>query len=527
MLTSAHCVQDYALSCTTVAAAPFSVTFAEPGGGWSSQASYSARSVPVQGIAQRPELFDLGPCSASDTFHCGDSYENVRKAVDHSKELVVLYLADEAPADAAPLPVMINANVDSTHSAAEVGIKGDLVSWVNGHQPLITTAGYGVGSHAYTVGSDTQRGRDYGVQRWVATSTSFGGALGAANCNASVPSSSQPGVVASPDDLSLDDIGDPDAVAPGTQYPGSQQSHSGRGDSGGPALVGQGPASHGIAPDPLPAPSAADVYDPARNYVVGTASLWVSSGSTPRTAFTPTWTEEASEFLMSALHDEDLDGHADAVDDDNDNDTCDDDEDQHPDDHDVSIGTVIRVNCSPSHSTWFGDESLDVDGDRIPNCADDDDDGDGILDQNDSCPVHASQFCVQFGPSCPWGPLFVDCRLAGCNDLLIRISSVINPDPTRAPLFRVLASEPYVVTVAPPTGTSIEQAAQLLAGAGTRQLLELEVVERAGRVRGSIAAYDPANVRIGSLRGATALQLRLARDGSAFEVLGVQAPRTR
>jgi hypothetical protein len=59
MLTSAHCMQDHALGCTTLAATAMNVVFAEPNGGWADQASYDARTVAIESFAVRPELFDL------------------------------------------------------------------------------------------------------------------------------------------------------------------------------------------------------------------------------------------------------------------------------------------------------------------------------------------------------------------------------------------------------------------------------------------------------------------------------------
>jgi hypothetical protein len=193
------------------------------------------------------------------------------------------------------------------------------------------------------------RGRDYGVQRWISPSSHYAGYLGADTCNAQNPSSGEPAVVVSPDDLPLSTIGDANAVAPGTTYPDAGQSHSGGGDSGGPILVGQGIASNGAAPTMLPAPASGDSYNTSLNYVAGTASLWVSNGAYPATAFNPTWTHSASTFLMQALHDGDGDGYADAVDDDLDNDGCDDDVDQHPDDRYVPIGVVAPLQLQPKH----------------------------------------------------------------------------------------------------------------------------------------------------------------------------------
>ena len=521
MLTSAHCLQDHALGCTTLAATPMNVVFAQANGGWSGEASYLARTVAIEGFAARPELFDLGQCEVSDTFHCGPS---LRENIDHSKELVVLYLADEAPADAVPLPIMVHPNVDTTHFAAEVGKFSGLPTWVDDNEPVVTTVGYGVGSHAYAVDGDQVRGRDYGVQRWIATSTSFAGYLGASDCNSEQPWSTEPGVVVAPDDLSPSQVGDADLVAAGASFAGSDFSHSGGGDSGGPILVGKGSASNGVSPTALPPPSASSSYDANRSYIAGTASLWVGTATEFRTAFTPTWTLAAGTFLKQALHDSDQDGYADAVDDDTDNDGCDDDADQHPSDRWVPIGTVHHLNCRPHSSPWLGDEGTDSDGDGLLNCEDPNDDNDAFLDGPDDCPVHTSGLCYRVGETCPLEPLFFDCRLGGCNELLVRISSVINPDPTRTWSYAVRSIDARTIVVSAPRELAIDTAAKIFTGIGARAPtgdLLIELVGSDGRARATLALYEPTRATIGRLSGTTSLELRFATDGKSLSVQGL------
>jgi hypothetical protein len=528
MLTSGHCMPAHALSCTNVATSPLAVTFAEPDGGWTDLASFNARTIQVQGFVRRSELFDLSQCSSADTYDCSDAE---RPLIDPTKELIVMYLAAEAPADATPLPILVHPSTDTSHSAAEVGVFPTLETWVQS-EPVVTTVGYGVGSHAETVGTMQLRGRDYGLQRWVETSTDFAGFLGASDCNTLVASASRPGVVVSPADLTAAQVGDPWAVAAGQDWQGSQHSHSGGGDSGGPVLVGQGIGAKGDAPTPYAGPGGGSSYDPGRNYVAGTASLWVSYGGELATGFNPTWTASASAFLMSALYDSDGDRWADPVDEDRDGDGCDNGVDQHPDDRWVPIGTEVRPNCSPSTAPWLGDESLDSDSDGVPNCRDDDDDGDLIPDEQDGCPVHAGNLCVKAGPPCPWNRAFFDCRTAGCFELLVRFSSLINPDPTRELFFPVLQVAEGVLTVGPAEGMTAAESARMLArgaiSAGRISgVTTLEVVGPYGRVGpdtvgGVLAAYEPGRVRVRDLRGATALELRFGRDGRSLEIAGTR-----
>jgi hypothetical protein len=521
MLTSGHCVRDYVLGCTTLAANPLNVVFAENNGGWAGEASYDARTVAIEGMVARPEVFDLSQCDASDTYNCSPSE---RKNLDHSKELVVLYLADDAPAGAVPLPIMVHPSVDTSHFAAEVGKFSGLTTWVNNNDPVVTTVGYGVGSHAYTVDGAQVRGRDYGVQRWIATTSTFANHLGAADCNSDEPSTSEPGVVVAADGLSKTEVGNASDVAAGADFSSSNFSHSGEGDSGGPILVGKGSSSNGVSPTVLPAPSAASSYDVNRSYIAGTASLWVGTSTEFRTAFTPTWTLAASNFLKDALHDTDQDGWADPVDEDIDGDGCNNGADQHPEDRWVRIGTVHHLNCRPNSSPWLGDESLDSDGDGLRNCEDPNDDNQGGLDGLDSCPVHANQVCYRAGSTCPLEPLFFDCRLGGCNDLLIRISSVINPDPTRTWTYAVKSIDARTIVVSAPRDLGLDASARVFAGIGVRAplgALLVEVVDINGRARGTIALYEPSRATIGSLTGATSLQLRLGSDGQSIDIRGI------
>ena len=266
---------------------------------------------------------------------------------------------------------------------------------------------------------------------------------------------------------------------------------------------------------------------------------------------------------MTALHDSDGDDYADVEDDDLDGDGCDNDVDNHPNERWVPIGTRIHPNCTPSKTTWLGDESLHSDDDGIPDCEDDDDDNDDVDDVDDPCPTDPDDACWTFGQTCPWNPQFFDCRVFGCGELLLKFMSLINPDPTRDLFFRILSVDERVVTVAPPEGLSLEQGARVLAagppkatrairaapgrtvlrrktGAETRtppsaperRLFGLEVVGPYGRfggenIGGFVAAFEPGRVRVGSLRDANALELRFDKGGRGLEIVGVKVDLER
>jgi hypothetical protein len=367
------------------------------------------------------------------------------------------------------------------------------------------------------------------VQQLVATSSTFFGYLGADTCNSAAPVSNQPGVVASPEDLFLADIVDPLEVDPGAQFD-AKHSHSGRGDSGGPVLLGQGAAAKGISPTALPPPGPGSGYNPSRQYIAGTASINVGSGQMLATAFNPTWTLSATNFLMAALHDSDGDRYADAVDDDRDGDGCNNQVDQHADDRYVEVGTVLHFNCNPPRTAILADESVDTDDDGLADCEDPNDDNDKLFDFEDPCPLTESELCFQFGTVCSWNSQFFDCGLGGCNEIELKFSRLVNPDPTASVFFPVVSARQNVVVVAPAAGLSVEQSARVLAGGGnalfgqTTELFLLEVVGPDGEIRGILIAYGPGDVSVANLGGANGLELRFGVPGVGLVVNGIRLP---
>jgi hypothetical protein len=370
------------------------------------------------------------------------------------------------------------------------------------------------------------RGLDFGQQRWLETETKFDSYGGTLDCNTLKTPSVERGVVVSPKDISPSDV--PGLIVPsGFEVPGAEHSHTGKGDSGGPVLVGTGPSARGDNPTPLPPPAVGDFYDPAKHYVVGTASAFVNTENTLKTAFTPTYTAGAAAFLRDALHDSDDDGYADPVDDDADNDGCENDVDQHPNDDSVRVGTLLNPNCTPHTSGWYKTEGGNSDGDGLLDCEDLDDDNDNIPDTGDDCPVHVGPWCIKAGHTCPWDPRIFHCIFGACNESL-RFQNVVNPDPTRRFIFPIHSFAERTVVVGPATGLSVEESALVLAGQVARnaeapatapsELFVLEVIDREQRVLTSVAAYGAAGVRVGNLRGARALELHFSVDGQSLEI---------
>ena len=147
----------------------------------------------------------------------------------------------------------------------------------------------------------------------------------------------------------------------------------------------------------------------------------------------------------------------------------------------------------------------------------------------DSCPVDDDQFCFRFGPPCPWNPIFFDCAFVDCNDLVLRLSSLINPDPTEDLLIPVLSSSPYEVVVGAIAGMTLDETVQALLGevaagaaqaaAASTESLTLKVVSPGGEVL-LLAVYEPSDVIVGDLDGANALTLRFDPAGGTLEIVG-------
>jgi hypothetical protein len=245
-------------------------------------------------------------------------------------------------------------------------------------------------------------------------------------------------------------------------------------------------------------------------------------------------------------HDLDGDGLGNACDSDIDGDLCDNDADQHPMESMIEVGRSTGPCCSGENDEILLWEGEDSDRDGARNCEDPDDDNDGVCDDAaavrgvctagpDPCPAGdiggIPGTCTRIVP-CPCAPLdWLDCRLGDCYQFLVKVVSVINPDPTRALVFEHVEIAAQRLYVQAPPGMSVMETAEamlsggLRAGAGGavaaggagaaggdvdgdgagRAGLRLELWRRGGaggreQFIALIAEYDPSSVRVGDLR---------------------------
>ncbi|WP_163988004.1 thrombospondin type 3 repeat-containing protein [Pyxidicoccus caerfyrddinensis] len=254
----------------------------------------------------------------------------------------------------------------------------------------------------------------------------------------------------------------------------------------------------------------------------------------------------------------DGDKEGDSCDADDDNDLCLDAADDKPKEDSTRIGWRIAANCPDTAREVFGWDGADSDGDGVRNCADADDDQDGIADGEDVCPVNpGSELACQFpSVSCPVQTFWKVCQFGGCNRFEIRISSRVNPSWT---VVNFVISEEAVVML--PSGAETVEAieaavlGQVQASAvvgqrglptvggaqrhqapaatsqrGTSRMVRLEIwskgtPRRPGRFVARIAEYDPLEVRQGKSTGGTALIVKVADNGTGISVEKASAPR--
>jgi len=223
--------------------------------------------------------------------------------------------------------------------------------------------------------------------------------------------------------------------------------------------------------------------------------------------------------------DTDNDGVGDVCDLDDDDDGCIDRGDQHPLESSVVIGTRIHVNCAINESPWYGFEGDDTDGDGLLNCLDLDDDNDSILDDEDACPNHADQTCVTPGEVCPLIPLWDICLLGGCNELFLRLESLINPDPTTTVLFHDFQFVGDQLVISPLPDRSLSETAMALlgemalpGGITPEGMLQLDLMAPSAveseppRVIATLATYDPRVANAGNIVNGRRLAVQLPDD---------------
>ena len=233
----------------------------------------------------------------------------------------------------------------------------------------------------------------------------------------------------------------------------------------------------------------------------------------------------------------DGDAEGDACDLDDDNDFCPDKTDDKPKQDSSVIGFKIAANCPDSTVDVWGWDGDDSDGDGARNCEDTDDDNDGVPDTGDKCPVDAPKSgsipgfeCNKGAVSCPFQVPWDVCMFGGCNELLIKILSVINPDPIVIEKFRIVGNSVYLQPSANQTLAQIEEAvlaqSQIAAiaessrgavgraarGRSSRTTMRMEVWSRdapgkPGRRLATVAEYDPRSVHLIAQDGQPALKI--------------------
>jgi hypothetical protein len=219
----------------------------------------------------------------------------------------------------------------------------------------------------------------------------------------------------------------------------------------------------------------------------------------------------------------------DACDTDDDNDNCLDGNDEKPKSDTAPVGTRIMANCSPSSVTVLGFDGVDTDNDGILNCADPDNDNDGIPDSNDGCPVNTGNKLLDcmFPPgSCPFQHWWDVCSFGGsCQELLIALIARVNPDPTVIffERFEVIDRQIYL---APNARMDMRRMRELLTGKARETAagrLTLEVWARGsdgkpGRRLATIAEFDARSVRSIRADGSAALRISVAADGKSIKL---------
>jgi len=265
----------------------------------------------------------------------------------------------------------------------------------------------------------------------------------------------------------------------------------------------------------------------------------------------------------------DGDGDGDVCDPDDDEDGCFDEpglypQDQHPEDAMWKIGTFMYgPYCTGGlDPTWKGFEGggIDTDGDGVPDCADYDDDNDGLCDDNEtlaSGPGVPAGGCVGPDPcrlihdagvgplacsklvDCPQTTWWDVCMFGGCMELFAKFTSRINPSPETEilldrievlnqtlyglPASGLTASQSAVMigglagVAAPGAVAGIEKAANSnapVAAAPERVLVEIWRRSAAGgeRLLATVGEFDAARLRLGNVSRGRVLRLSVEVD---------------
>ena len=237
----------------------------------------------------------------------------------------------------------------------------------------------------------------------------------------------------------------------------------------------------------------------------------------------------------------DGDSQGDACDADDDNDNCLDEIDDKPKEGSSKIGSRIAANCSPSTRPVYGWDGLDTDKDGALNCSDNDDDNDGIPDASDPCPIHHKDkgniICSLYPPViCPFATFWDVCQLGGCNELLLKLVAVVNPDPTieifefftirgRTLYINASAKQPVeqIENVIAQKASSATRAARSGKAKASTRAMRLEIwtknrLGNPGKFVALVAQFNQVNTRQLKATGNGSLKLTVALKGTGVTI---------
>jgi Zn-dependent metalloprotease len=166
---------------------------------------------------------------------------------------------------------------------------------------------------------------------------------------------------------------------------------------------------------------------------------------------------------------EDLDGDGigDVCDDDMDGDGCKNNVDQHPTSFVARDGVWISATCNPRQGITYAPENGDHNHNGILDCQDPDDDGDGIPDDQDPCPLVPGANAAQCQTIRDCGATPKDwwaiCAFGGCNEFQARFQEVINPDPTRTVIIDQVQIVNQTLYLRPAAGATVQQVSHSIA----------------------------------------------------------------
>jgi hypothetical protein len=235
----------------------------------------------------------------------------------------------------------------------------------------------------------------------------------------------------------------------------------------------------------------------------------------------------------------------DACDDDDDNDTCFDWADDKPKEDSSITGWRVAANCQQSMQPIYTWDGYDWDRDGGPNCNDKDDDGDGVKDVNDACPIHWGNdpmLCQGNPVSCPYTEYLNVCQFGGCNLFLIKIVSVIYPPM----LIETFTLRSQLIYIFPSWLTTLQQVEGALRdqreeSAGFRMpakgtprgpgggpvRIEIWSKDQDGRpdqLVAEVAQYDPGRVEVLEPAGEAVISLSVLEGGTALLVQRTVVP---